>query len=365
MKTRLTMTLLLAFVPAVFAQSPASSFDRGSSRQAWQDPGIAAVQARCKSPPTPFAIGGNRGGAAAAAPPNPPPEPAVPPPSTAIPGVVAAGQTWKVVWQWEGNNADGLIADRDGNILFANNDASNVMRMDPATGLARIVYADTNTSGAVSRGKGGQLFMVSRGLGGGIVQLEPTRRMFANMVGGEPLECLGGSLNDLVVDAKGGVYATLTGGSAGVLYANPQGVITLFGRDVRSANGIVLSADEKTLYVTSGADLIAFDVRSDGALTNERALAKLRSGQGGDGMAIDAEGRLYATTGRSVDVFTSKGDFLGTIPGPQGLHGVAFAGRDKKTLFGIVFYGGWGTPSARNRIIAMPMIAQGYPGRPK
>ena len=37
-------------------------------------------------------------------------------------------------------------------------------------------------------------------------------------------------------------------------------------------------------------------------------------------------------------------------------------GPDKKTLFGIVFYGGWGTPSARNRIIAIPTIAQVIPG---
>jgi hypothetical protein len=56
---------------------------------------------------------------------------------------------------------------------------------------------------------------------------------------------------------------------------------------------------------------------------------------------------------------------LGTIPAPQGTHGTAFGGRDKKTLYGIVFYGGWGTPSARNRVIAIPTIAQGYTGRAK
>jgi gluconolactonase len=368
MKRLLSIACVAAYLPTALAQSPASTFERGSSRQAWQDPGIAAVQAKCKAPPAPFALGGNRSGSAAAAPPpppNPPPEPPAPPPSTAIPGVIAAGQTWKVVWHWEGNNADGLIADQDGTVLFANNDASNVMRLDPATGLATIVHSDTNTGGAVSRSKNGKLFLAARGLGGGIVQLEPERRPFANTVDGEPLECLSGSLNDLIADARGGVYATLTGGIAGVLYANPQGVMSLYGRDVRAANGIVLSRDEKTLYVTSGADLIAFDVRTDGALSNQRTLAKLQGGQGGDGMAIDDQGRLYASTGRSVDVFSANGEFLGSIPGPQGLHGVAFAGRDKKTLYGIVFYGGWGTPSARNRIIAIPTIARGYPGRSK
>jgi gluconolactonase len=111
--------------------------------------------------------------------------------------------------------------------------------------------------------------------------------------------------------------------------------------------------------------VLAFDLRPDGSLSNLREFAKLRGGQGGDGSAIDAEGRLYVSTGRSVDVFSAGGDFLGSIAGPQGLHGVAFGGRDKKTLFAIVFEGGWGTPGARNRIIAMPMLAQGYLGRAK
>lgn len=368
MKALLPLLLLASCAPVALAQSPATAFERGASRQAWQDPGLAAVQAKCRLPPPPFGIGGNRGaaaGAAPASPPGPPPEPAAPPPSGAIPGVIDAGQTWKVVWHWEGNNADGPIGEADGTLLFANNDASNVMRLDPATGLARIVHADTNTSGAVSRGKGGQLFMVSRGLGGGIVQLDPRRRLFARVFDGEPIECLVGSLNDLAVDSRGGVYATLTGGAAGVLHVDPQGVTSTYGRDLRAANGIVLSRDEKTLYVTNGAVVVAFDVQQGGALRNGREFARLQGGQGGDGSAIDSEGRLYVTTGRTVDVFSPQGAFLGSIPGPQGLHGVAFGGRDKRTLFGIVFYGGWGTPAARNRIIAIPTLAQGYLERAK
>jgi hypothetical protein len=70
-------------------------------------------------------------------------------------------------------------------------------------------------------------------------------------------------------------------------------------------------------------------------------------------------------TGASVDVFGLDGRFLGSIAGPQGLHGTAFGGRDKKTLFAIVFYGTWGTPSARNEMIAIPLIAEGYKGRAK
>jgi gluconolactonase len=267
------------------------------------------------------------------------------------------------VWSWEGNNADGIIAGDDGSMLFANNDASNVMKLDPTSGLATIVHRDTNTGGALSRSKNGALFLVSRGLNAGIVQLEPQRKILASSFQGEPLECVGGVLNDLAADSRGGVYLAITGG--GLFYANPQGVVSRYGEAIAVANGIILSPDEKTLYVTNGAVVIAFDVRADGALTNQREFGKLRGGQAGDGSAVDEQGRVYVATGASVDVFDRTGAFLGSIRGPQGLHGTAFGGPDKKTLFGIVFYGDWGTPSARNRVIAIPTIAQGYTGRAK
>jgi gluconolactonase len=361
MKPAIALIVLLVCAAAVVAQNaqPSSAFPRGNSQQAWQNPGQKAVLAKCKTPPPPFAIPVQpASGANTARPPEPPL-----PTSTAIPGVIAAGQTWKVVWSWEGNNADGLIAGDNGTLLFANNDANNVMRMDPATGLATIAHRDVNTGGAVSRSKNGALYLVSRGLNPAVVQLEPQRKVVANSFRGEPLDCVGGVLNDLSADSRGGVYFTITAG--GVFYANPQGVVSQYGDGLAGANGIILSPDEKTLYVSAGPIVAAFDVRAGGALTNQREFAKLRGGQGGDGAAVDSQGRLYVSTGASVDVFEPDGNFLGTIPGIPGLHGVAFGGTDKKTLFAIVFSGDWGTPSARNRVIAIPTIAQGYTGRAK
>jgi gluconolactonase len=361
MKTTFALAVLAGCAAAVAsAQSPSSSFDRGHGMQAWQNPGLKAELVKCKAPPKPFSIGGGQPPASASL---PPPDPALPPPSAEIPGVIAAGQTWKVVWSWEGNNVDGLIAGDDGTVLFANNDASNVMEVDPATGLATVLYGDTNTGGALSRSKNGALFLAVRGLRSGIEQLEPQRKMFASSFNGEPLDCAGGVMNDLVADARGGVYFAVTGG--GLFYANPQGVVSEYGNAVNLANGIILSPDEKTLYVTNGGVVLAFDVQADGALKNQRELGKLRGGQGGDGSAVDSEGRIYVATGASADVFSPRGEFLGSIAGPQGMHGVAFGGKDKKTLFGIVFYGAWGTQSARNEIVAIPLLAQGYAGRAK
>jgi gluconolactonase len=354
----LAAIVLLCIAATAVAQQPSSAFDRGHSLQAFQDPGLAAITARCKTPPP---VRAAPGGAATAANSAAPPAPALPTPD-AIPGILAAGQSWKVVWAWEGNNADGPIAGSDSSILFANNDASNVMKLDPATGLATVLFDKTNTGGGLSRNKKGALFLAVRGLGGGIEQLEPRRRMLANSFQGEPLECVGGSVNDLVADAHGGVYLAITG--AGVFYANSHGAVSRYD-GAPNANGIILSPNEKTLYVTNGGVVVAFDVQADGSLTHLREFAKLRGGQGGDGSAVDAQGRVYVATGASADVFSPKGEFLGSIPGPKGMHGVAFGGKDKKTLFGIVFYGGWGTPSARNEIVAIPLLAQGYKGRAK
>jgi gluconolactonase len=319
------------------------------------------VLAKCKNPPKPFGIPISQSASANAA----PPAPALPSPA-AIPGVLAAGQSWKVVWSWEGNNVDGPIAGDNGTVLFANNDASNVMQLDPSTGLAKIVYSNTNTGGAVSRGKNGELFVAERGLGSAIEELAPQRKVLANSFHGEPLECVGGVVNDLSADSRGGVYVSVTGAAgSGVFYVDPKGVVSQYGKDVPLANGIILSPDERTLYVTNGAIVYAFDVKPDGSLANQREFGKLQGGEGGDGSAVDQQGRVYIATGKSVDVFSAEGKFVGSIPGPGGLHGTFFGGRDKKTLFGIVFYGGWGTPSARNEIIAIPTLAQGYTGRAK
>jgi gluconolactonase len=361
MTSRIALALLFGCAAAavVSAQSPSSAFPRGTSQQAWQNPGLAGVLAKCKTKPAPFGIPISKDPQPATPPPDPPVAP-----SPAIPNVIAAGQTWKTVWDWQGNNADGPIAGDGGTLLFANNDANNVMRMDPRTGLATVVHRDVNTGGAVARSKNGALFAVSRGLNSGVLQLEPTRKVMATTYNGEPFECLGGVLNDLTADSRGGVYVSITG--AGVFYVNSKGAVSQYGQGgLQGANGIILSPDEKTLYVTNGGVVVAFDVQPDGSLTKLREFAKLRGGTGGDGSAVDQQGRLYVSTQTSVDVFEPTGTFLGTIPGVPGLHGVAFGGVDKKTLYAIVFTGAWGTSSARNRVMAIPTIAQGYTGRAK
>jgi sugar lactone lactonase YvrE len=339
-------------------QAPAPAPLRtGPGVQASQDAKEADLLATCKTPAPPARGGRGPGGAAGRgrgpAAPTGPKEYTV----TEIPGVIASGQKWKDIWQVSGNNADGIIGTRDGGLLIAQNDNSNVMKLDK-NGKVSVAYSGTNTGGAVSMNTKGVLFLNNRGLNEEIVELAPQRKTFANKYLGDPLDCIRtGVLNDLTADSKGGAYFTF----GGLYYADPKGVVTKYGENLNT-NGIILSRDEKTLYVTNGPTLAAFDVQPDGSLTNQREFAKWESG-GGDGSTIDAEGRIYVSTTPGVQVISPEGKFLGLIPTPQNIISLAFSGKDKKTLFAVVSLRDANGQSAR--IISIPMIAQGYKGRAK
>ena len=129
------------------------------------------------------------------------------------------------------------------------------------------------------------------------------------------------------------------------------------------------------MYVTNGNTILAFDVQPDGAAVNRRDFAKLEAGGAGDGLAIDAAGRLYVTSAPGVQVFDEGGKYLGLIPTPRSVISVAFSGADKKTLY-VVGSGALGpdgrefvTPEGvRNNaktIYRIPMLAQGFKGRAK
>jgi len=341
--------------------------------QAPRDPGYAALIATCKTPPPAAAPRG--GGAPGARPGGPAPGAAAPqgaapqgrpggaPPAgpaeytvTEIPGVIAAGQRWKLEWQTIGNNADGIMADTDGALLLAQNDNGAVVKL--VNGKVTPVYQNLNTSGAMSKTPKGAIFVVERGLHNTVRQLAPQNRVHASTFNGDPLDCLGGVINDLTADSKGGVYFT----HGGLFYADAKGVVTRYGENLRT-NGVILSADEKTLYVTNGDSVAAFDVQANGALANQREFVKLPSA-GGDGLTIDSQGRLYITAGRALHVAAPDGKLLGSIASPVSLITAAFAGPDKKTMYAVTsIRAADGTQSAE--VYSIPMIAQGYAGRAK
>jgi gluconolactonase len=296
---------------------------------------------------------------------------------TAIPGVVAAGVAWTIAWQGT-DNADGIVGTADGGLLFAQEQPSQVSKLDVNNRVA-VFLRDTHGAGALSIDTGGRIVAVERTCTDpgrrapdpcaeptAVGILAPQRKTLANSFDGKPL----GRLNDLIADRKGGVYFTV----GGAYYVNAAGRVTSLGDDLRT-NGIILSRDERTLYVTNGNVIVAFDVQPDGSVRNRHDFGRLDAGGNGDGMSIDAEGRLYVTSAPGVQVLDTAGKYLGLIPTPRSVISVAFSGKDKKTLY-VVGSGALGpdgqeftTPEGvRNNaktIYRIPMIAQGFTGRAK
>ena len=316
------------------------------------DPGYDAALAACKNPPpkTPaFHFGG----------PGPAPRDYQ---VTEIPGVIAAGQQWKFLWQDAGNDGDGIVGTRDGGLLIAQNDKSDVVKLDK-DGNASIVYTDTHTGGALSINSKGAIFIDERGLHPAIWELSPHHRVLADRYNGDTLDCIPSVLNDLTADSKGGAYFSM----GGLFYASPKGVITKYGENLRT-NGIILSPDEKHLYVTNVGTVVVFDVQPDGSLTNQRDFAKLQPKTAGDGSATDSDGRLYVSTGPGVQVIGADGTWLGLIPTPRDIISVSFGGPGRHTLF-ILARGAEDSTGQQianaAQVYSIQMIARGPANRPK
>lgn len=178
--------------------------------------------------------------------------------------------------------------------------------------------------------------------------------------------------NDIITDAKGGIYFTdpqftmeakKNQPGRAVYYVSPEGKITRLTQPNEFAmpNGILLSPDGKTLYINNCYDdeswypvksekknfIWAYDVNADGTISNGRKFAKLflvesvldRKGRSSsaDGMAIDKLGNIYVATYYGVQIFDSKGEFVGMINLPSFPVSLCFGDSDMKTLY-IVSY---------------------------
>ena len=170
--------------------------------------------------------------------------------------------------------------------------------------------------------------------------------------------------NDLALDGDGGLYFTdpvygktePTQPVLGVYYVNKRGQVSRVVDDIAKPNGILVSTDGQTLYVASADDveIVAYDITGPGQIANKRTIyagdKEIDGQHGPDGMAIDADGRLYATF-NSVVVLNADGSLVGRIEIPEKPSNCIFGGDDNKTLF----------VTARKSLYRVPMTVSGQP----
>jgi gluconolactonase len=155
--------------------------------------------------------------------------------------------------------------------------------------------------------------------------------------------------NDLVVDRQGGIYFTdprfaapdpWPQGIEAFYYRYPDGKVVRLGEDLVAPNGILLSPDEKTLYVVPSMqkEVMAYEVEAPGKIGKGRVFFEMRQpkgkkNSGGDGLSLDVQGNLYVTTELGVQCVSRDGEFLGVIAFPEQPANCAFGGPGNKVLF--------------------------------
>lgn len=181
--------------------------------------------------------------------------------------------------------------------------------------------------------------------------------------------------NDLTVDSGGRIYFSdpRYGPNAGkdivedegriiegVYRIDPDGKVSrIIGRELERPNGVLVSADDKYLFVADNNNnavggarkLYRFDLGKDGTvdLATKKLLYDWGKGRGPDGVKQDHEGRLYVAAGLNkanppaepagdvkggIYVLSPEGKLLSFLAVPRDeVTNCAFGGDDRKTLY--------------------------------
>jgi YD repeat-containing protein len=239
---------------------------------------------------------------------------------------------------------EGPVWSPEGYLLFSDIPANQIIKYVP--GSAPTVFREpSGNSNGLTYDPSGRLLMCEH-TNRRVTRLEPDGKLtvLAESYEGKRLN----SPNDIVVRSDGTIYFSDPPygipqgekqelGFQGVYRISPDGKLSLLANDFERPNGVALSPDERTLYVddTARRHVRAFDVASDGSVSNGRVLAELKSDREGapDGMKVDRKGNLYVTGPGGIWIFDPAGKHLGTILTPELPANCGWGDKDLRTLY--------------------------------
>jgi lactonase len=231
----------------------------------------------------------------------------------------------------KGLQLEGPSFDRDGNLLFVEVFGGQVLKLDTEGKLGVLVEKNALGAAGLAIHKDGRLFVA--GLGnfkdtGNLTAYKPDGSGKQVIIAGDKHFLV----DDLVFDNSGGFYftdfkGTSTEPSGGVYYVPADGktIVPILPK-LAIANGIALSPDGKTLWVTEFATGLLHRIELKDAQTIApfgEAVVYRFNGPSPDSMRVDADGNLYVamySQGR-VLVLNPSGLPIGQILIPGREHG--------------------------------------------
>ena len=265
----------------------------------------------------------------------------------------------------------------DGNLYFVGWISNTLSKWD---GKKTVILNDTPGCGhnGLALTKHRTFMLACTNDPGAILELDmhgkQLRRWDVDSAGGK----LVGGINDVVVTANDGVYATVFGPFVGqpsavigrILYLAPGAQQWVqVADDLNYANGVGVAPDQKTLYVSEmvGNTILKFHVNDDGTLSQRENFAllsllvpnKVNSWWiGPDSMKIDSKGNLYVAqwSGGKVLKLSPEGKLLHVfeIAAGDGTTNVAF-GPGEKELF-VTVVKNPDDPQAKGGIVRIPNV---------
>ena len=236
---------------------------------------------------------------------------------------------------------EGPVFDEQGNLFVTDIPFGRVFRIDPQGKWDLVAQWDGEPNGMKFL-DAGQLLITDYRNGLVVLDIQSGQvRPFLERRNSERFK----GVNDLVFDTKGNLYFTDQGQTGlhdptGRVYRlAPDGRLDLLLTNVPSPNGIVLSNDERFLFVaaTRGNCVWRMPLLADGSVSKAGQFFTSYGPSGPDGLAMDESGRLLvANPGLGyVWVLSPRAEPQEVLTGPVGasITNLAFGGPSRQTLF--------------------------------
>ena len=264
-------------------------------------------------------------------------------------GLLAPGARLETLWG-EGEFTEGGALAADGSLIFSDI-GDRLMRFDPESGKVSVFRSPSGRANGLIFDPNGRLVAAEgANVGGGrrvsVTEADGTVKTLADRYDGKRFN----SPNDVAVDRRGRVYFSdprYVGGEPrdldfeAVFRVDPGGKVARLETTARKPNGLAVSPDGKTLYVSDSGParqaLLALDLDDDGDAARPRVLHDFGKARGIDGLTVAADGRVVAAAGSGATagayVFRPDGTLVGVIPVPGSPTNVEFAGPRRTTLY--------------------------------